>query len=402
MQANEPADEHLVKQARAGDKEAFGQLVKRYQRLAEHVAWQMVGHEDAARELAQEAMVQAYLSLATLRDPTRFRSWVYGIALNVCRSYLRRQTPAAFSLEELAGGLAVGALPFAADTPDPHEVAEAREVHRRVLAAVESLAPADRQATLLFYYEHLSVAEIAACLGITAPAVRVRLHRARRRLETRLQSWWSEREHAGLGKQEVKMAEVKIADIVQLERAGQLQHVVLLLDEVGRRALPIWIGAAESWAIAVGVRHVTTPRPLTFALVARLLSALGASVERVRITALKDGVYYATVRLRRNGTVQELDARPSDALALSAQLGAPIEVTDAVIAANGLDLPPNVTPGPGAGLDRLGQELQSQWETECLVPEERTRAEIDEAYAELVALVLGPASGSASGASSGP
>lgn len=399
---NEQADEQLVGAARAGDKEAFGLLVERYQRMVEVVARQMVGQADLARELTQEAMLQAYLSLGALRDATRFRSWLYGIALNVCRNHLRRQAPPAFSFEELAGGLALDALPFTADTPDPHEAAEAREVHRRVLAAVESLPPPDRQATLLFYYEHLTVAEIAALLGITVPAVKVRLHRARKRLEARLQPWWWERELARPFEKEIKMADVKIADIVQMERAGQIQHVVVLLDEVGRRALPIWIGAAESMAIATGVRHVATPRPLTFALVAQLLSASRASIERVRITALKDGVFYAVVRLRRSGTVQELDARPSDALALATQLDTPIEVADEVIAANGMTLPPNVTLAPGAGLDRIVQELRSQWQEMCRKPEEQTRAEMDAAYAELLALVLGPADASASGTSSGP
>lgn len=389
MQANELRDEQLVAQARAGDKEAFGRLVERYQRLAEHVARQVVGHADLARELTQEAMLQAYLSLGALRDAARFRGWLYGIVLNVCRNYLRRSAPATCSFEELAGGLALDALPFATGTPDPHEAAEAREVHQRVLAAVEALTPADRQATLLFYYEHMSIAEVATVLGITAPAVKVRLHRARKRLEARLQAWWSEREPTRAAEKEIAMTQVQIADIVQMERAGQLQHVVVLFDEAERRLLPIWIGPAESLAITMGVRHVPTPRPLTFALIAQLLSASRASVERVRISALNDGVFYAIVKLRRNGTVQELDARPSDALALAAHLGVPIEVADEVLMAAGASLPPNVALPAGAGLDRMVQEFQAQWEKVRLKPEGETRAEMDAAYAELLALVCG-------------
>ncbi len=81
----------LVESARSGDKAAFGNLVDRYQGVVQRVAAGMVGDRDLARDLAQEAMLQAYLSLDRLRDADRFGSWLYGIVLNVCRSHLRDQ-----------------------------------------------------------------------------------------------------------------------------------------------------------------------------------------------------------------------------------------------------------------------------------------------------------------------
>ncbi len=86
-------DAELVVLARLGDKEAFGHLVERYQQMAQHIAMGMLADEDTASELAQEALLRAYLSLGRLRNEESFRSWLYGIVLNVCRSYLRDQRP---------------------------------------------------------------------------------------------------------------------------------------------------------------------------------------------------------------------------------------------------------------------------------------------------------------------
>jgi RNA polymerase sigma-70 factor (ECF subfamily) len=85
------SDSDLVALARAGDKAAFGRLIERYQTMVYHVALKTVRNEYLAQELAQEALLQAYLSLDRLRDAARFKNWPYGAALNVCKSYLRQQ-----------------------------------------------------------------------------------------------------------------------------------------------------------------------------------------------------------------------------------------------------------------------------------------------------------------------
>lgn len=99
------ADAELVARARAGDRAAFDALVDRYQSMAERVALGVVANAETARELAQEAILQAYLSLRHLREAARFSSWLHGIVLNVCRSYLREQKAELLSWEELTGGL---------------------------------------------------------------------------------------------------------------------------------------------------------------------------------------------------------------------------------------------------------------------------------------------------------
>ena len=164
-QADE-TDVELVARARGGDKDAFGELAERYSPMARRIARRMVSHHDLADDLVQEALVQAYLSLRYLKDDRRFRSWLYGIVLNVCRGFLREQKVRELSLADVTGGLQLEAVPLSASStaPDPHEIAEQRELHALVLDAIHALSPKDRAATLLFYFEALSVREIAALL----------------------------------------------------------------------------------------------------------------------------------------------------------------------------------------------------------------------------------------------
>ena len=182
----ERTDADLVGLARSGDKDAFGTLAERHQRMAARVATGMVRDENVALELTQEAILRAYLSLDRLRDGHRFQSWLYGIVLNVCRSHIRDQKVDLLSLEVLSGGFRRAVSPSDTTQLDPDEAAEAKEQHEVVLAAVSELPPRLRAATLLYYYEQLGVREVAAVLGISVAAVKGRLHKARGQLRDRL------------------------------------------------------------------------------------------------------------------------------------------------------------------------------------------------------------------------
>src|SRR5579884_2035551 len=94
-------DAALVAQARRGNREAFGKLIERYAVMVKRIALRLIGRQEIAPELAQEAFVQAYLSLDSLRDGMSFKSWLYGITLNVCRNYLRDSRVEVFSLERI-------------------------------------------------------------------------------------------------------------------------------------------------------------------------------------------------------------------------------------------------------------------------------------------------------------
>ena len=336
------ADSELVALARSGNKDAFSQLIERYQQMVRRIALGMVAHEEIARELAQEALLQAYLSLDHLRDISRFKSWLYGIVLNVCRSYIRDQKVNPYSLEAMMGGMYRDMLYYPSPVIDPEEIAEQRELHTIVLQAVQELSPKDRAATLLFYYEQLSMREIAAILGVSITAVKGRLHRAREQLRERLLPVYAGTEHKSTTAERNEiMPQVKVATV--LENAESKQHVIVLLDEAGQRVLNIWVGASEAMLIAMGHTEIAPTRPMGIHLMINLLRTTGMQFEEARIETLKDEVFYAVAKFRNETAVYELDARPSDVIALAVLMDRPIYAAEEVLARAGIPLPEGKT-----------------------------------------------------------
>jgi uncharacterized protein len=111
---------------------------------------------------------------------------------------------------------------------------------------------------------------------------------------------------------------------VRVELPGN-QPIVLLKEREGERYLPIWIGTSEATAIAFALQGVVTARPMTHDLMKNILDELAVNVSRILITELREGTFYATIELARNGsTPLEISSRPSDAIALGVRLGVPI------------------------------------------------------------------------------
>jgi RNA polymerase sigma factor (sigma-70 family) len=350
----------LVIAAQAGDKQAFGQLIEQYEHMANQLAHRMVGDQEMARELTQEAMLQAYLSLPQLVHADKFASWLYGIVLNVCRNYRRNRKSSFCSPEALPGGLHFDALLYSSSEPGPQEIVEVHELSARVLAAVNALSPKNREATLLFYYEQLRVDEIAALLGISSIAVKGRLHKSRSQLRSLLASVYSPGEdRVAAQERKESMVKVTIADVMREEENDN--RIIVLLDEAGQRLLPIWIGPFEADAIAIQLLNQFVPRPLTYEFMARLLAGAGATMEEVRIETLKGNTYYAVARLRSGSTVEEIDARPSDAIALALRTNSPIYVAEEVIVKAGVVIPEAFQKAPlGRGLVILSHQLEQQ------------------------------------------
>lgn len=119
------------------------------------------------------------------------------------------------------------------------------------------------------------------------------------------------------------------------------RHVVILKDPEGDRYLPIWIGAWEASAIAMRLQGLAAERPLTHDLFAAALDRLGVRVERVVINELTDETYHARIHLERDGVQVEVDARPSDALALAVRAEVPIFAADEVLAQAALAADPD-------------------------------------------------------------
>lgn len=109
------------------------------------------------------------------------------------------------------------------------------------------------------------------------------------------------------------------------------QHVVILKETGRDRYLPIWIGPWEANAIALKLQGVSPERPLTHDLFARTLAELGVTVVRIVVSDLADETFRARIVLDQAGQAREIDARPSDAIALAIRVGVPIFATDAVL-----------------------------------------------------------------------
>ena len=388
---DEKYDAELIVLARRGDKNAFGHLARRYQSMAERIAMGMVANAFLAQELAQEAILQAYLSLDHLRDDDRFKSWLYGITLNVCRGYLRDQKIDFYSLEALMGGMSIDATTFSDGLLDPEAIAEERELHLTILRAVNALSPRERTATLLFYYEQLSLREVAAILGISLVAVKGRLFKARKQLKEQLLalSDW-EKEDSSLQRRRRTMIQVTIVDAVRLQK--QKISAVVLLDEAGHRGLGIWIGEAEATMIDMGLSQTELPRPMTMNFMASILKAAGATLDEVRIETLKDETFYATAKIRSGDTVNEIDARPSDAIALAVATGSPVFVAEEILEKCAVTLPEGKTlrsiSAIAASWQAEGQLQEEQLETLDLTEPEMTREEYDRQFQRVLNILM--------------
>lgn len=107
--------------------------------------------------------------------------------------------------------------------------------------------------------------------------------------------------------------------------------IVILRTKEGESLLPIFVGLFEANAIAQQLDGGLSPRPMTHDLLGNLIDALHARVDRVVITDLRDNTFFALIHLIRNGEKYEIDARPSDAMALALRVKVPIFVEDTVI-----------------------------------------------------------------------
>jgi len=126
------------------------------------------------------------------------------------------------------------------------------------------------------------------------------------------------------------MIEMNVAGIA-LDAASRLP-IVLLKDATERRALPIWIGQNEARAILSALESHRSPRPMTHDLMTTCLDQWDIDLERVVIHSLQDNTFYAVLTLQQGDAKKEVDARPSDAIALALRMDSPIWVLEEVVA----------------------------------------------------------------------
>jgi bifunctional DNase/RNase len=126
------------------------------------------------------------------------------------------------------------------------------------------------------------------------------------------------------------MIEMKVAGIA-LDAVSR-SPIILLKDASDRRALPIYISQEQAKAIVNALEKQTPPRPFTHDLIVNIFDSCNIKVERITINSLQDNTFYASIAINTNGQIREVDARPSDAIAIAIRTKAPIWVIEEVIA----------------------------------------------------------------------
>ena len=168
-----------IDQARHGDDEAFTKLVETYQKPVYNLCYRMLGEPESAEDAAQETFLKVYQNLARYDRERSFATWLLSIAAHHCIDRLRRRRHPSISIDEDEEGQTD--LPDRS-APDPEMESVKRQERQAMHKCLQSLDPTDRAAVIMRYWQDCSEVEIAQALKLTVPAVKSRLHRARRLL----------------------------------------------------------------------------------------------------------------------------------------------------------------------------------------------------------------------------
>ena len=179
-------DEELVARSMAGDQDSFNQLVLRWERPIYALAYRVIGRDEDARDVCQETFLRAFRALPGFKGQAKFSSWLYRIALNLCRDWIRRKkrTP----LVEMPEGVDVGDLAVDQGPVESIEdLVARREMSALVAVGMQRLPEEQRTAIILKEYHGLTFQEIADQLDCPLSTVKTRLYQGltvlRRRLE---------------------------------------------------------------------------------------------------------------------------------------------------------------------------------------------------------------------------
>ncbi len=182
------SDARLVEAAQEGDRDAFGDLVQRYQDRLFNTMLRIAGSREDAADAVQDAFVQAYLKLETFRGDAQFFTWLYRIAMNVALSRRRRMRPTG-SLDAAKDG--AGEEPMDAAS-GPGERLLVQEQAEQVQSALADLGEQHRKILVLREMDGCSYEVIADILELPVGTVRSRLFRARMQLREKLHELWNE------------------------------------------------------------------------------------------------------------------------------------------------------------------------------------------------------------------
>lgn len=180
-------DQEMIARCKKGDREAFNELMIKYQKQVFNTAYGMLSDYEDASDAAQEIFVKVYRSIASFKGQSSFTTWLYTICRNVCNDMLRKRQKRGFTISidtEEDEENPVSELP--SEGPTPEESYEMNERQRLVREAISSLSPEYREIILYSDIEQLSYDEIAKILKCPNGTVKSRLNRARNALKKKL------------------------------------------------------------------------------------------------------------------------------------------------------------------------------------------------------------------------
>lgn len=179
-------DEELVARSIGGDTESFNQLVTRWERPIYALAYRVIGREEDARDVCQETFMRAFRSIHGFRGQAKFSSWLYRIALNLCRDWIRRERRAP-TVQAPEGVDVIEMASEQGPTESIEELVSRRDIGRLIERAMATLSEEQRTAIILKEYQGLTFQEIADLQGCPLSTVKTRLYQGltvlRRELE---------------------------------------------------------------------------------------------------------------------------------------------------------------------------------------------------------------------------
>jgi RNA polymerase sigma-70 factor (ECF subfamily) len=167
---------YRIERVKGGDREAFGPLVDVHKDMVYTVCLRMLTSEADAEEAAQDVFVKAFRSIGSFQAKAKFSTWLYRIAYNHCISEIRKKVKMIDLVDELPEGeVDEGEI-------NGLESISAGERSKYLQIALESLAETDAVVVTLFYYDELSLEEIAEVTGLSSSNIRIKLHRSRKKM----------------------------------------------------------------------------------------------------------------------------------------------------------------------------------------------------------------------------
>ncbi len=168
-------EQQIIRSVQEGNHQAFSILVDKYRDVVFSIALKVLRNREDAEEIAQETFIKAFQSIGTFKGKSKFSTWLYSITYNNCMSELRKKKMPFTSLEDLPRN----------EAPDVSIGDSSEEIRVECLQkALKALPAHDYTLILLYYYEDQSVEEISTVTGLSESNVKVKLFRARKRLQT--------------------------------------------------------------------------------------------------------------------------------------------------------------------------------------------------------------------------